>query len=88
MIQEINWFSEIFLSTEIWGWFGPMILVIVGYYLAEKSIVLGVLMFLLDCLTISYYATLVDATPAYIWHIFILVIGGLLTLVIPLWNQK
>ena len=74
-MQEINIFNELFLSTELWGYFGPLGLVIIGLLLIKKDKSLGIFMFIVDCLVISHYLSLVDATPAYWWHIFILLLG-------------
>lgn len=74
-MQEINIFNELFLSTELWGYFGPLGLVIIGYILIKKDKALGIFMFMVDCLVIAHYLSLVDATPAYWWHIIILLLG-------------
>ena len=76
-MQEINWFDELFLSTEMWGYFGPLALVILGWYLGTKDRMLSLIMFIVDCLVIAQYIALFGATPDYAWHIIILVIGGL-----------
>ena len=80
-MQDINWFSELFLSTELWGYFGPLGLVVIGYLLTKKDKPLGIFMFIVDSLVISHYLTLVDATPDYWWHIFILLLGVILCIV-------
>jgi len=87
-MQDINWFNEIFLSLEMWGYLGPICLVIIGYYLAEKSVTLGVLWFIVECLFVANYLDLVEATPDYWWHIIILLLGGLFTCIFPLIDRK
>ena len=74
-MQDINWFDELFLSTELWGYFGPLGLVIIGYLLVQKDKALGIFMIIVDSLVISHYLALVEATPDYWWHIFILLLG-------------
>lgn len=74
-MQEINWFSELFYSTEIWGWFGPVGLVVIGLLIPKKDKSLGIIFILLESLVIAHYTTLLDATPWYIWNIFILLLG-------------
>ena len=80
MMQDINWFSELFLSTDIWGWFGPLGLVVVTYMilLDKKLKPLGVIFLIIDVLVMSQYFALVDATPWYWWNIIILILGMLL----------
>ncbi len=73
--MEINIFNELFLSTEIWGYFGPLGLVVIGYLLIQKAKALGIFMVIVDSLVISHYLTLVAATPNYWWHIIILLLG-------------
>lgn len=80
-------FYELFLSTEISSYFGPLALVIIGFFILKKDKVLGVLWFVVECLFIWHYTELVGATPFYWWHIYILLFGGLLTLVYPLWDR-
>ena len=74
-MQDINWFDELFLSTELWGYFGPVGLVIIGYLLVQKDKALGIFMIIVDSLVISHYLDLVEAAPGYWWHIFILLLG-------------
>ena len=76
-MQEINIFNELFLSTELWGYFGPLALVVLGFMLVKKDKTLGLVMFIVDSLVISHYLTLVDATPGYWWNIIILLIGAI-----------
>ena len=91
MIMSINTdniFFELFLSTQLWGYFGPLALVILGYYIAKKEVFLGILWFVVECLFIAQYLALVSATPDYWWHVYILLLGGLFTCVYPLWGRR
>ena len=81
-------FYELFFSLEMWGYLGPIALVIGGYVVANKEKTLGVLCFVVECLFISHYLTLVEATPAYWWHIFILLFGGMLTISYAAWDRS
>ena len=85
--MEINIFSELFLSLEMWGYLGPMALVLAGYIISKKDRTLGVLWFILECLFMAQYFGLVTATPQYWWHIFLLLFGGLFTCVYPMWDR-
>jgi len=80
-------FYEMFLSTGISGYLGPLALVIIGYFVMKKDKILGVLWFVVECLFIAQYIDLVDATPDYWWQIFILLFGGFFTVVYPLWER-
>jgi hypothetical protein len=79
--------EDLFLSTEMIGYIGPLALVIIGYFVFKKDRFLGVLFFIVECLFIANYIALVEATPDYWWHIFILLFGGLFTCVYPLWDR-
>jgi H+/Cl- antiporter ClcA len=81
-------FNDIFLSQEMYGYLGVFLLIVGGYIIAQKSVFLGVIWFIVECLFVGQYLSLVDTTPAYWWHIFILLLGGLLTCVYPLWDRK
>jgi len=72
---EINYIEELFLSTDLQGWFGPIILVVAGILLTKKDKSLGIFFILLDSLVIYYYATLLDATPWYFWNMIIMLLG-------------
>ena len=75
---------ELFLSTGMIGYLGPLAIVIIGYVVTKKDKTLGVLWFVVECLFIAQYFALLEATPEYWWHIFILLIGGLSTCVYSL----
>ena len=77
-MMEINYFEELFLSTEIQGWFGPIILVVCGVLLSKKDRSLGIFFLLLDALVIWYYSSLVEATPWYLWNMIIMLLGIIL----------
>lgn len=77
-MQEINWFNELFLSTELWGYFGVLGLVIIGYILVKKDPPLGIFMIIVDSLLIAQYLTLVEGEANYWWQIFILILGVIL----------
>ena len=85
--MEINLFDELFLTTQMWGYLGPMALIVIGAFLIKKDLALGILWFVIECLFISNYLTLVSAEPNYWWHIFLLLFGGLFTLIYPLWDR-
>ena len=74
-MQDINWFDELFLSTEMWGYFGPLGLVVIGFLLTKKEKGLGIFFIIVDSLVIAHYFTLLEATPDYWWHIIILLLG-------------
>ena len=86
-LDGLNIFYDIFLSASMWSYLGPIALVIIGYFLMKKDVVLGVLWFIVECLFIGQYLALVDAHLDYWWHIFILLFGGLATCVYPLWDR-
>jgi hypothetical protein len=80
-------FFQLFFSLNMWGYLGPIAMVILGYVVANKDKVLGLLWFVVESLIIANYLTLVDATPDYWWHIFILLIGCIFTLMFSLGDR-
>jgi len=81
-MQTVNLFNELFLSTEIWGYFGSFILVAVGFYIAKKDRMLAVLWFIIECLAVVYYYDLFTTTDSfYVWHFFIVLMGAVLILI-------
>lgn len=77
-------FEDLFLSTDMIGYIGPLAIVVVGYVLAKKDKGLGLIAFIVQCLIAAQYFALVDATPAYWWHVIIILLGSILTCVVPL----
>lgn len=78
-------FFQLFFSMNMWGYIGPLGLVIIGYFVAKETKNLGIVWFLVECLVIANYLVLVSATPEYWWHILILLIG-LFSCLYPLWD--
>jgi hypothetical protein len=80
MIQDINWFDEIFLSTDIQGWFGPLAIITISYIILtnRKLKPLGILFIIVEFLIASEYFSLVEATPWYWWNIFLMILGMIL----------
>jgi len=78
---------ELFLSTGITGYLGPLAIVIIGYMVTKKDKTLGVLWFVVECLFMAQYFALLEATPDYWWQIIILMVGGISSCVIPLMDR-
>jgi hypothetical protein len=79
VIVETNIFYELFLSLNMWGYIGPIALVIIGVFLVKKEKSLGVIWILLESLIIATYFSLLEATPDYWWHIIILLMGVIIS---------
>ena len=75
--MEINIFEELFLSVDIWGWFGPLAIIVISFMILtnKKLKPLGILFIIVEFLTISIYFDLVEATPWYWWNIIIMLLG-------------
>jgi len=80
-------FYYLFLSLDLWGYLGPLGLVLAGYALSQKDRMLGLVWFMVECLFIANYFTLIEATPDYWWHILIILLGGIIVLVPALMRQ-
>lgn len=72
---------DIFLDTTFYGWIGPIFIVLMGYACVKAHKGLGVLWFVVQCLFMASYFELVATTPAYWWHILLILFGGLFTLI-------
>ena len=79
--------EEVFFNTDLIGYIGPLAMVFVGWFLVKKDKGLGVIAFIVESLFVAQYLALVEATPDYWWHIFILIFGMLYTVVFPLWDR-
>ncbi len=70
-----NIFELLFLSTEMWGYLGPVGLVVIGYLITKKDKNLGIIFIIVDSLIIWQYLDRIAATPDYWWHVIILLLG-------------
>lgn len=79
-MQEINILEELFLSTDMWGWFGPIIIIVVSFMILanKKYKPLGVFFIIIESLLTYTYYDLALTTPWYYWNAFIMVIGVIL----------
>lgn len=88
-MQDINWLSEIFLTTGIWGLFGVFAVIAIGYYLAVKTDrFLALIWFVIECILIFQYVELAEETPFYYWDIVLLALGGIFLCLLPALNKK
>lgn len=76
-MQEINILEEMFYSTEVWGWFGPLILVAGSFILLtnRKYKPLGIFFIILQSLLAFHYLTLLAVEPWYWWNAIFLILG-------------
>jgi hypothetical protein len=74
-MQEINFFEQIFLTTGMWGLFGPLSLIVISYFMIKKARPLGIFFIIVDSVILYQYLDLVAVTPFYWWQIFILALG-------------
>ena len=81
-------FSDLFLSTDMIGYIGPLALVAVGYVFAKKDRGLGLIAFIVQCLVAAQYFTLIESNPAYWWHVIIILLGSVLSCVVPLMDKR
>ena len=79
-MQDIHWLDEIFLSTDLWGWFGPLLFITIVFLILtnKKAKPLGILFLIVEILMINFYLGLVEATPWYWWNIIIMILGMLI----------
>ena len=81
-------FFQLFLGVNMWGYLGPMALVIGGYFAMKKATSLGVIWFIVEVVVMAQYFALVEATPEYWWSIFIIMLGSIFTIAFPLWSGR
>ena len=80
-MQEINWFDELFYSTELWGYLGPLALVLIGAKLTHEDKNLGLLWYIVMMFMTAYFY-LPSITTYYI-QVFIMLFGGAVTCIVP-----
>ena len=76
-MQEINWLEELWLSTDLWGWFGPLALIVISFIILtnKKYKGLGIFFIIVESLITYVYLELVVSEPWYWWNIIIMVFG-------------
>ena len=72
-----------FLNADFIGLIGPMVVIIIGYFVSKKNSFLGLFYFIFESMIAYYYLQLIDATPFYWWQIMFLLLGGVLTCIFP-----
>jgi len=72
--MEINLFEELFLSLEMWGLFGPLALVVIGFFITQKAKEIGILFIIVDSIIVWQYLDLPNY-ELYLWHVIILILG-------------
>ena len=75
MMQYWDPIQALFFSTDIGGYFGPILLIAAGIYLGKRDKILGTLFIIVEMLCIYQYAKLLSSTPDYWWQIVILLLG-------------
>jgi hypothetical protein len=75
--------ENIFLDIGMMGYIAVFMLVLTGFIMNKLNRSLGVLWFVLECLIAYQYFQLLGDEPNYWWHIFILLLGGIITCVFP-----
>lgn len=77
MMQDINIFEELFLSNEIWGWFGPLGIIVIAFVILSnrKYKPLGVFFIIVESLLTYQYFTLAQDTSWYWWNALIMLFG-------------
>jgi len=76
-MQDINIFEQLFLTTEMWGLFGPLALIVAGFFITQKEKGLGILFIIVDSIIVYQYLQLVNY-ELYLWHVIILILGIIL----------
>ena len=87
-MEGLNILYDLFMSANMWSILGPMFIVVVGYLAASKNKGLGVIWFLCECLFSAWYFDFATVDPFYYWHGFILILGGVLTLIPALMSNR
>ncbi len=85
MQDPINWFDELFYSLEMWGWFGPLTLVIIGGFLTRKDKNLGLGMYIIMLLMAGMFY--LPNLTVYYMQFFILVFLGAIVCIVPQLNR-
>ena len=83
---ETGIFYDLFLSTGMWGYFGPLALVVIGFVVTKNEKGLGIFFVIVDSLVTAQYLALVGTTPDYWWHIFIMIFG-VITCAFQMWSK-
>lgn len=87
-MTDINFLEELFYSTELWGFLGPAAIVFIGWYASKKDKNLGGFWFILELIMIAtFYAPLLPTHGVYLYHMLIILVGGILTCLLP-WAQR
>ena len=79
-------FYQLFYSLNMWGYLGPIALVIVGFIASKKDAFIGIIFAIVETLIIATYLALIGATPEYWWNVLILILG--IFMIIPSLRER
>ena len=79
-MQDLNILEELFYSTELWGYLGPLALVIVAWYLTKKDKNLGLAIYIVFLFMVGVFY-LPSITTYYMQVFILLFLGGVVCLV-------
>jgi len=77
MQAYFNDLEQLFYATDIYGWFGPLLVICISFIVLtnKKYKPLGIFFIIVQSLIAYQYLTLVSATPWYWWNIIIMILG-------------
>jgi len=87
MQEFTNLFEELFFSVQPWGFLGPVALVVIGYLLTKREQNAGFFYFILLLASANFYFSLMATEGFYLYHVLILIFGGIIFCLMPAVNR-
>lgn len=86
MNHALDLFNEIFYSVEPWGYFGVILLLMIGMLIVREEKRYGVYWYII-LLIICFNTYMTNALFLdHVWKVFILIFGGFLICIVPNWK--
>lgn len=73
MMMQIDILNQLFFSTEIYSYFGPLIFIVASIFIVQKERVTYLFFFIIEALITFRYLELISSNGWYIWHAYLMV---------------
>ena len=71
-MMEIDILQQLFFSTEIYSYFGPLIFIVASIFIVQKERVTYLFFLVVESLITYQYFTLISSNGWFIWHAYLM----------------
>ena len=72
-MMEIDILQQLFFSTDIYSYFGPLAFIVASIFIVQKEKVTYLFFFVIEALITFEYMELISTNGWFIWHAYLMV---------------